>query len=70
MPELRNLRTVKALAAECPGAFTEPALRWLIFKSAENGLNSALVRVGRKVLIDVEGFNAWLERQRTRGAQG
>lgn len=63
MPDLKNLRTVKGLAAESRGTFTEPALRWLIFKANENGLDAALVRVGRKVLIDVEGFNKWLAGQ-------
>lgn len=66
MPEVRNLRTVKQLAAESAGSFTEPALRWLIFKANENGLEPALVRIGRRVRIDLERFNHWLGQQHGR----
>jgi hypothetical protein len=58
--DFRNLRTVKAIAAESGGAFTEGSLRWLIFKSAENGFDAVIVRIGDKVLIDVVAFNLWL----------
>jgi hypothetical protein len=34
--------------------------RWLIFNAEENGLERAIVRVGRRVLIDVDAFNEWL----------
>ncbi|NQV59372.1 MAG: hypothetical protein HQ502_06875 [Alphaproteobacteria bacterium] len=54
-----------------------PALRHLIFNSQErlnskgdvipgNGLNKAIVRIGRKVLIDIDAFDAWLETHRCR----
>ena len=63
MTQLENLRTVKQLAHSSP-AFTEASLRWLIFQAGSNGLESALVRVGRRVLFDVERFNSWLEEHR------
>ncbi len=63
----RQLLTVSQVA-ENSAAFSEASLRWLIFNSKENGLESALVRVGRRVLIDQVRFNAWLESQRSAAA--
>ena len=58
-----SLRTVAQLAEELP-AFDEPALRRLIFHAETNGLSSAIVRVGRKILIDIDDFNQWLDDRR------
>lgn len=54
-------------------AFTESSLRWLIFQAKPrissrgempgNGLQCALVRLGRRLLIDEAAFFAWLEQQ-------
>ncbi len=60
-----NLRTVAQLAEELP-AFDQAALRRLIFFARHNGLLPAIVRVGRRVLIDRERFAAWLEHGRGR----
>ena len=51
--------TVEQLAAKFP-AFTVPSLRWLLFNRETNGLSSAVVQLGRKVLIDEQAFVAWL----------
>lgn len=61
--------TIRQLSERFP-AFSEPALRNLVFCSKTrqstkgpipgNGLNLAIIRIGRKVLIDVEQFEAWL----------
>jgi hypothetical protein len=61
-PRFLNVRT----AAEF---FRWPigGLRWLIFNAQANGLERALVRVGRKVLIDREEFVLWLNSHRTGG---
>ena len=64
MPDFRKLRTIKQLSAESGGSFSEGSLRWLVFNAQENGLNSALVRVGRRVLVDMDRFNEWLSNQR------
>jgi hypothetical protein len=56
-----SLRTVSQLATELP-AFDERALRRLIFNAGELGLSPAIVRIGRRVFIDKEAFDAWLER--------
>jgi len=59
-----HLRTVKQLAEANPGVWTEASLRWLIYNARQNGLEKALLKVGRRVLIDVPEFERWLEGQR------
>ncbi len=51
--------TVEQLAAKYP-AFSEPSLRWMLFNRETNGLTTAVVQIGRKVLIDEQAFVAWL----------
>ena len=76
MVRFDNLRTVRQIveaSREASGgqqpAITEGGLRWLIFRADQNGLDEAIVRVGRRVLIDVEAFNRWLERGRGAAAR-
>lgn len=38
-------------------------LRHLVFHSSENGFDTCLVRVGRRILIDEERFFQWVETQ-------
>ena len=47
--------TVRQFACKYP-AFSESSLRWLIFNQAENGFSAAFVKLGRRVLIDVQKF--------------
>ena len=54
--------TVKQFSSRNP-AFSEGSLRWLLFNARENKLEAAVVRVGRRVLIDEDRFFAWLDRQ-------
>ena len=64
--------TIRQLSERFP-AFSEPALRNLVFCAKErqssqgpipgNGLDRAILRVGRKVLIDAEQFQSWLREQ-------
>jgi hypothetical protein len=63
MSQYTNLRTIKQLAQENP-AFTEASLRWLVFNARQNGLDAAIVRGGRRVLIDLQKLDAWLEARR------
>lgn len=60
-PPSRVFLTVKQLARQQP-ALTEGATRWAIFNEDNNGLaeSGAVVRVGRRVLIDPEMFLAWM----------
>jgi len=71
-PQPRTLLTVRQFSDKHP-AFTQGAIRNLIFLSesrktskgiiAGNGLNVALVRIGRKLLIDEEKFFQWINEQ-------
>jgi hypothetical protein len=58
------LSTVNQFTEKQP-AFTAGGLRSLIFNEQQNGLakSGAIVRIGRKVLIDETKFFAWVESQ-------
>ena len=72
------LRTVPQFSEKHP-AFTQPALRHYLFHARPrhsskgevkgNGLDRAIVRVGRKVLIDEARFFEWLAEQNAQGAK-
>jgi len=59
-----TLRTVKQFVKENP-AFTDGGVRYQIFNEDENGLKEAeaIIRLGRKVLIDVEKYFQWVYAQ-------
>ena len=59
----RNLKTVTAVAAD--GPFSEGQLRWFVFREHDNGLAKlgAVVRVGRRVYLDIDKFEAWITKQ-------
>ena len=42
-------------------AFTQGSLRWLLFQRDQNGLakSGAIVKIGRRLLIDPARFRAW-----------
>jgi hypothetical protein len=73
----RTLLTVRQFSDKHP-AFTQGALRNLIFLAESrktskgiiqgNGLDSALVRIGRKLLIDEAKFFQWIDEQQEGGA--
>ncbi|GBE29089.1 MAG TPA: DNA-binding protein [Bacteroidetes bacterium] len=65
--ENRRLYTVReaVLAGLWP---SESSLRWAIFHAKTNGLDSALVRIGKRVLIDSEAFWNWIDQKRERQA--
>lgn len=75
----RRLATVKQASAAFDGLFSEQALRDLIFKAEDrfnfrgdrirgNGLaeHGAIVRLGRRVLLDLDGFESWLDSHKAR----
>lgn len=65
---MTTLSTVKQFT-EKHLAFTNGGLRSLIFNEHKNGLakSGAVVRVGRKVLIDETKFFTWIELQNKAG---
>ena len=60
----RNLKTVSQFSKEYP-AFPIGGLRWQIFNEDKNGLKAsgAIMRVGRKVLINVDLYFDWVDSQ-------
>jgi hypothetical protein len=56
---LADLRTVRQLSLEVP-AFSQASIRWAIFNSRHNGLAPALVKLGKRVLLDRAKFEAWV----------
>ena len=64
MNESHNLLTVSQFAEQHP-AFSVVGLRWQIFNAEKNGLKEAeaIIRLGRKVLIDVEKYFQWVYNQ-------
>ncbi len=70
--QIRALSTVRQFSEKYP-AFSQGSLRNLIYLSTErysskgkisgNGLDIALVRIGRKLLIDESKFFKWIELQ-------
>jgi hypothetical protein len=64
----RNLKSVAKLASS--GPFSEGQLRWWIFNAEQNGLaaSGAIVRVQRRIYVDVDAFERWIQAQNS-GAQ-
>lgn len=68
--------TIRQLSERYP-AFSEPAIRNLVFCAKPrqstkgpipgNGLDRCILRVGRKVLIDEEQFQDWLQEKQCGG---
>lgn len=44
-------------------AFTLGGLRWWLFHRRANGLDQAVVRVGRRIYIDENKFFEWVDAQ-------
>ncbi len=60
---MQNLLTVKQFSERHP-AFSESSMRFHLFHRETNGLNKYVRTVGRKILIDEDGFfNEWIENQ-------
>jgi hypothetical protein len=59
-----NLSTVKQFSANNK-AFSESSIRAIIFNEDKNGLakSGAIIRIGRKVLIDESKFFGWVAAQ-------
>jgi hypothetical protein len=41
--------------------FSESSIRWLIFNEKTNGFSRCVRRIGRKVLIDLDEFEIWID---------
>ena len=59
----KRVLTFRQIAQSYP-AFSEGALRWLRFNGTENGFDRCVIKLGRRVLLDAEAFERWLETHR------
>jgi len=50
--------TVKQFCQKRP-YITEAGLRWMLFNRDRNGLNIAVLKLGKKVLIDEDLYDKW-----------
>lgn len=66
IPTGKRVLTFKQIAQSYP-AFSEGSLRWLRFNGDMNGFNRCVLAVGRKLLIDAEAFERWLEGHKVQG---
>jgi hypothetical protein len=66
-----TLLTLRQFAEKHP-AFSEGALRWHVFRAADNGLerHRAIKRLGRRVYIDEAAFFAWMDWQQPGATYG
>lgn len=55
-----TLLTIRQFCEQNP-AFNEGGIRFLIFNKKHNGFDQCIVRVGRKILINVTAFFRWLD---------
>ena len=65
-PALR-LGDTAAICKEHP-ALTPPAVRSLIHRAKENGLAPHVYRIGRRVYLDLNGFQRWVREQQSQTA--
>jgi hypothetical protein len=50
--------------AERHQAFPEGSLRWLRFNGGKNGFNACVIKIGRRIFIDDDAFEQWIEAHR------
>lgn len=60
----RKKRFLSTAQAACEYGWPKGGLKALLCDRARNGLQAATVRVGRKLLIDCDEFEKWLERHK------
>ena len=63
---MRNLKSIPDCAKIYP--LSEGQFRWHVFNAQANGLgkSGAVVRIGRRVFIDTDRFDAWIDSQQHR----
>jgi hypothetical protein len=62
----KDFLTIRQLAEKFP-AFSEASLRSRIAQAKANGLEESIVRIGRKILINVPAFLQWINNQKSGG---
>ncbi len=60
----KRLAPVKKIPALYPNCFADSSIRWLIVNEHKNGFSCCVRRIGRKILIDLDEFESWIDKQR------
>jgi hypothetical protein len=58
-----DLATIPALVAQFPHVLSEATLRWQLRFRDTNGLNAAVVPMGKKLMISKTRYERWLATQ-------
>lgn len=64
---LNPIRTVSIAAASAATGFPENTLRHWIYGEGWNGSEEWIIRVGRRIYVDLDAFTRWLEAHRGSG---
>jgi hypothetical protein len=67
---LEDLHSIDELAAKFPKILSVPTLRWQLRHRKENGLATACVPVGKKLLISKTRYESWLATRSERDRLG
>jgi hypothetical protein len=59
-----KIASVKNTAKLYQDSFTEWGLRRLIVFRKKNGFDKCIIRIGKKILIDLEEFEKWIKDKR------
>ncbi|MCX7123094.1 MAG: hypothetical protein NTV32_05415 [Gammaproteobacteria bacterium] len=57
----RRWVSVKRMPEIYPETVKESTIRWLVFNEHQNGFHQCVRRIGGKVLIDLDAFEAWVD---------
>lgn len=69
MSEVKNsFASVKELSKLFP-SFSEPSIRYLIFNAKQNGLQPCIRKIGKKILINLNDFNHWIDSHKEEAAK-
>lgn len=60
----KRFATVKQIPELYPGIFSESSIRWLIFNERQNGFSICIRRVGKKILINLDLLDEWIDEQK------
>ena len=55
----KRLATIAQIPNHYP--LSQSAIRWLISNGEQNGFNKCVRRLGRKILIDLNDFEDWID---------
>ena len=64
MAESRRLSTPKKSVSTIRMRFLKTLYRWLLHNKDKNGFGRCVRRIGRKILLDLDELEAWIDTNR------